>query len=221
MTNFEPVAILPVKDLVDAKQRLAPALDAPARRALFEAMLEDVLEALAGCERLAGICVVTRDPHAERLAARYAARVLREQQNQGQTEAVSLAARTLAGEGISAMLAVPADIPTVNARELETLIAAHTGGRAVTIGPARDKLGSNAMLVSPPDVMPFRFGDNSFYPHVERARSLGIEPTIIEQPGIGLDVDTPEDLVELARRPLQSRAQRVLATLEVRWPAPR
>jgi 2-phospho-L-lactate guanylyltransferase (CobY/MobA/RfbA family) len=39
-------AVLPAKDFVDAKQRLAPVLTAAQRNALFRAMLEDVLTML-------------------------------------------------------------------------------------------------------------------------------------------------------------------------------
>jgi 2-phospho-L-lactate guanylyltransferase len=88
--------VLPVKDLHHAKQRLAGVLSAKERRELFRAMLEDVLGALATSEGLAGILMVTRDPEARHLAARYGARVLLEEENRGHTAASSLGARTLA-----------------------------------------------------------------------------------------------------------------------------
>ena len=69
-------AVVPVKDLQHAKQRLAGVLAAAERQALFAAMLEDVLAALAASAGLAGMLVVTRDPRAQVLAARYGARVL-------------------------------------------------------------------------------------------------------------------------------------------------
>ena len=93
---------MPVKDLANAKQRLAGVLDAEERQALFRAMLEDVLSALAATGGLAGILMVTRDPEAQALAARYGARVLVEETNRGHTAASSLGARTLAREGASA-----------------------------------------------------------------------------------------------------------------------
>src|SRR5919106_4532190 len=80
-------AVVPVKDLQHAKQRLAGALSAAERRGLFAAMLEDVLAALAASERLAGILVVTRDVQAQNLAARYEARGLIEPANRGPTPA--------------------------------------------------------------------------------------------------------------------------------------
>ena len=57
---MDVLAAVPVKDLVNAKQRLIPLLGADERRALARAMLEDVLAALAAA--LPGpIFVVTTD----------------------------------------------------------------------------------------------------------------------------------------------------------------
>ncbi len=199
-------AVVPVKDLDDAKQRLSPVLNARERRSLFQAMLEDVLTALSETESLAGILMVTRDASAKEAAGRFSADVVVERENLGQTTAVTFAAEELARNGIASMLAVPADIPLVTPAELEAVLQAHRATPAVTIAPARDELGSNAVVCSPPTVLPFRFGESSFFPHLERARELGIEPSIVKRPGLGLDIDTPEDLGVLAAKPSPTSA---------------
>jgi 2-phospho-L-lactate guanylyltransferase len=199
-------AVVPVKDLHHAKQRLAGVLDAAQRRAFFAAMLEDVLAALAASEGLAGILVVTRDPQVCDLAARYGARLLIERESRGHTAASSLGAATLAEEGAAGMLQLPADIPLLTAEDIEAVLQAHGDALSVTLAPSRDELGSNAVACSPPDLLPLRFGDDSFFPHLQRARALGIEPTIIERPGIALDVDTPADLAAFLAAPSTTRA---------------
>lgn len=187
--------MVPVKDLTNAKQRLSPILPIAHRRALLRAMLRDVLGALGAAGGLAGVMVVTRDPEITAIAGHFTARVLPEQENHGHTEAVARAAGVLAADRVPAMLTVPADLPLVTAADIDALVAAHAGTTpAVTIAPARDKLGSNAVLCSPPDALALRFGDNSFYPHLESARASGIEPRVVERPGLALDIDTPDDL---------------------------
>ena len=203
-------AVVPVKNLGDVKQRLAGILGQPQRTALFRAMLEDVLEALSGASSLAGIALVTRDEEAIALAERYGAECLIEPENRGHTAAVEFAARALADRGAGALLQVPGDIPRVTSGEIEAVIAAHAPAPAVTIAPSRDFRGSNAVLCSPPDVFPFRFGDDSFYPHLAAARATGIEPTVVERPGIGLDIDTPDDLEAFLASPSGTRAYRLL-----------
>ena len=86
-------AVLPVKEIADAKQRLAGILSAELRRRLALAMMEDVLSALAATPRLSGIAVVTIDPMVEAVAARYGARVLAAGARDGHTGAVVAAAR--------------------------------------------------------------------------------------------------------------------------------
>jgi 2-phospho-L-lactate guanylyltransferase len=199
-------ALLPVKDLADAKQRLAGVLSAPERQALFAAMLEDVLCTLAACRELAGIMLVTRDRQAQALAARYGARVLTEEHNRGHTAASSFGAATLARDGAAGMIQLPADIPLVTAADIGAVLQVHGAAPAVTIAPSRDELGSNAVACSPPDLLPLRFGDGSFFPHLERARALGIEPRIVDRPGLALDVDTPADLAAFLAKPSETSA---------------
>ena len=210
MPAVEVHAVVPVKDLGNAKQRLAGVLDQPQRTALFRAMFEDVLEALAGAASVARIVLVTRDAQAMAMARRYGAECLVEPENRGHTAAVELAAVELAARGAEALLQIPGDIPRVTSGEIEAVIAAHASAPAITIAPSRDHRGSNAVLCSPPDVLPFRFGDDSFRPHLAAARALGIEPTVVERPGIGLDIDTPDDLEAFLASPSETRAYRLL-----------
>jgi 2-phospho-L-lactate guanylyltransferase len=192
-------AVVPVKELAGAKQRLSSCLSPDERRALATIMLEDVLDALSAVQQLAGILVVTIDPVATSLAGRCGARVATEAAREGHTGAVTAAARLLVREGQASMMTMPADIPRLSAAEITATLAAHRAAPAFTIVPAHDDLGSNTILCSPPDVVPLRFGDNSFHPHLDAARGRGIDPLIVRQPGIGMDIDHPVDLVAFLR----------------------
>ena len=156
-------------------------------------MLEDVLAALAGAN-LAGILVNTLDPVATDLATRYGARVMTEDARAGHTGAVAAMARALSRAGRAGMLVLPGDIPRVTAAEINALVAAGRTAPSFTIAPAHDELGPTACCALPPEVMPLRFGDNSYFPHLATARGHGIEPTIVPLPGFALDIDHPDDL---------------------------
>ena len=111
------------------------------------------------------------------------------------------------------MMTMPGDIPRVATTEIAAALAAHRPAPAFTIVPAHDELGSNTIICSPPDAVPLRFGENSFYPHLDAARARGIDPLIIRQPGIAMDIDHPADLVAfLTMSP--PRRTRTLAFLE-------
>ena len=185
-------AVVPVKELEGAKQRLSPALTPTQRLALAQLMLTEVLEALATARGLAGVVLVTLDPFASALAARLGFRVSTQGARDGHTGAVN-AGRASLPQG-AGMLTIPGDIPAVSPREVELLLAAHQQAPAFTIVPAHDEQGSNAVLVSPPDAVKLRFGENSYFPHLAAARAAGVEPTIVPLPGIAMDIDHPADL---------------------------
>ena len=206
MTDSGIWAVIPVKDTAAAKQRLTPALPPQLRRELALAMLEDVLAALAEARGLAGRILVTTDPGAMALAARYGHECWADGAANGHTGAVTAAARRLAGEGKGGMLTLPGDIPLVTAAEIERLLAAHRPAPSFTIAPSHDEKGSNAIILSPPDAVKLRFGDDSFFPHLAAAEAHGIAPTALHLPGIALDIDNPADLAHFSQLGSRTRA---------------
>jgi 2-phospho-L-lactate guanylyltransferase len=192
-------AVVPVKELTGAKQRLSSRLSPEERRVLATIMLEDVLQAVSAVRELAGVLVVTVDPAATSLASRYGAHIVTEGARDGHTGAVTAAARLLVREGQTGMMTLPGDIPRLSSEEIAATLAAHRAAPAFTIVPAHDDLGSNTIICSPPDAVPLRFGEDSFYPHLDAARARGIEPLIVRHPGIGMDIDNPIDLATFLR----------------------
>ncbi|MGB7973536.1 MAG: 2-phospho-L-lactate guanylyltransferase [Roseiarcus sp.] len=188
-------AVVPVKEFEGAKQRLSSCLSAEERRTLATTMLEDVLEAVSAVREVAGVLVVTVDPAATSLVTRYGARIVTEGAREGHTGAVTAAARLLVREGQGGMMTMPGDIPRLSSAEVAATLAAHRAAPAFTIVPAHDDLGSNTIVCSPPDAVPLRFGEDSFYPHLDAARARGIEPLVVRHRGIGMDIDNPVDLV--------------------------
>jgi len=203
--------VVPVKERDRAKERLTPLLSSALRRGLALAMLEDVLGAIAATPGLAGLLVVTVDAGAAGLARRYGARIVEDGARDGHTGAVTAAARILCAERRAGMLTLPGDVPLATPAEIGRLLSAHRPAPAFTIAPSRDEGGSNAILLSPPDAVPLRFGVDSFFPHLRAAEGQGIRPTVLRLPGIALDIDTPEDLAAFARLPSTTRSRAFLA----------
>jgi 2-phospho-L-lactate guanylyltransferase len=203
-------AVVPIKDTVQAKQRLKDAVPAELKPRLALAMAEDVLAALAAAPGLTGIAVVTLDAAASELARRYGARVLADGAREGQTGAVRAAGRALGREGRHAMLTIPGDVPLVTPDEIRELVAAHDRTPDFVITPAHDGRGSNAVLCAPPELLPLQFGDDSFVPHLAAARRIGIEPKVVRLAGIGLDIDNPRDLAAFLKIPARTRTRTLL-----------
>lgn len=198
-------AVLPIKDFTQAKQRLSSLYPPDIRRGLAKAMASDVLAALAAVPTLDGILVVTDDAEAASLAKSFGCVVSALDARGGHTVAVGGAARFLSGKRASGMLVVPGDVPLATSEEIAALLQAHRGSQGFTIAPARDEKGSNGIVCSPPDRMPLTYGDNSYLPHLATARAYGMEPIVCRLPGIGLDIDHPEDLALFMTRPSATR----------------
>ncbi|WGD30693.1 2-phospho-L-lactate guanylyltransferase [Ancylobacter sp. WKF20] len=208
------VAVVPVKTFALAKQRLGRTLLPAQREALARAMLCDVLEALTGAKGLSTIVVVTADPQAGALAEAYGARLLSEPRVRGLNPAVTEAAARLAAQRRGGMLVLPSDIPGLSAAEIDRLVAAHPPGRAVSLVPAHDGVGTNALLVTPPDAMPFSFGPRSFALHQANAGEAGLtlrRHAPADFPGLARDIDQPADLAALAALPPGAHTRRLLA----------
>ena len=213
MAGADIWAVVPVKELDGAKQRLSDVLTPAQRSALAEIMVGEVLDAITAARGLAGLVVVTLDPRITARAERLGARIVTDGAREGHTGSVTAAIRILAREGRGGMMAMPGDIPAATPAEIEAVLAAHRAAPSFTISPAHDDLGSNAVICSPPDAVPLRFGDNSFFPHLDAARRCGIEPVAVRQPGIAMDIDHPVDLAAFLRMP-QSAGTRTRAFLE-------
>ena len=187
-------AVLPIKRTDQAKQRLRNVLSPAERQDLAIAMFRDVLDALVAAPGLAGIAIVTEDPAIDRIARQAGCRILTEAAASGHTAAVMAAARRLTAEARGGMLTLPGDIPSITPAEIATLLAAHNPAPSFTIAPSHDELGSNAIIMAPPDALDLRFGDDSFHPHCRAARASGLSPTIVHLPGFARDLDNPDDI---------------------------
>ncbi len=193
-------AVVPVKDLERAKRRLAGALGPAARRGLSLAMLADVLDALDATAGLDGAAVVSRDADVTELARRRGLRVIPET-GAGLNAAVAQAANVLSAEGCARLLVMPADLPLAGPEEIAQILAALPGAPGLTLVPDRHGVGTNALACAPPDAVAPSFGAGSFARHLEAARNAGIPATVLRLPGLGLDIDTPEDLRALTETP--------------------
>ena len=199
--------LIPVKNLATAKQRLASVLDQPTRTELAQAMLRDVLHAVANCAAKQ-VAIVTTDPYAARLAREFNFETIADN-NESETAAIELATQVCESRGIESTLVVPGDIPLITAEELDQILKAAPAEGSVLV-PAADGRGTNAIFRRPAGLFPLRFGNDSFKPHLAAARATEKPCVVLSLPGIALDVDNPADLRQLAKAPGNTHAQSLI-----------
>ncbi len=188
--------VVPVKRFSNAKTRLAPLLSAAERESLAQAMLNDVLRAIAESRRVAGVLVVSREVRARYSVERIGGLFL-EDTAVDLSAAIRQAGDWLATHGQRGMLMIPGDVPLVSGREIDELLLTHCGAPAVTLVPDREHDGTNALAVSPVDAITFAFGTGSFAKHRQAALDAGITAQVALLPGLALDIDNPMDLQTL------------------------
>ncbi len=191
------VALMPVKGFRNAKQRLSPVLSCAARELLAEVMFRDVLRQARLARGLAGTFVVTGDDRVATIASAAGAEVIREKAENGETTAVDFARTELKSLGRESVLIIPGDMPLVRATDIEYVIAQVPDDAAAPFAllvPSHDRLGTNALLLAPPDVIKLRFGYDSFTFHLSQVVARGLPARYVENEHIALDIDEPTDL---------------------------
>ena len=213
---MKATAVLPVKRLGAAKQRLAAGLDAERRRELAGAMVADVLEAIGNARTIDRLIVVSGDPVAQELASAAGAEVVPDPEDAGHVQAALAGIARAEVEGAERVVLLPGDCPLLDPRELDRLLTG-AADRYVGIVPDRHGSGTNALLLCPPDAIVPAFGEGSKVRHVEAARQAGIPFTLERLPSIELDLDTPADVIALTRELAKNskRARRTAKALGI------
>jgi 2-phospho-L-lactate/phosphoenolpyruvate guanylyltransferase len=202
------VILVPIKETSLAKQRLACVLDQPSRTRLARAMLDDVLGTIQQSKHRPGVAVVTSDPYAISLAEKYSFDVIPDPENPGETGAIEMATRRCVERGEESTLVIPADIPLMQAWELDEILKCAPREGTVLV-PAGDGRGTNAAFRRPANLFPLRFGNDSFHPHRAAAEAIGKPCIVLRLPGIAVDIDRPADLQQIVSFPGETRAQRL------------
>ncbi|HTT94212.1 MAG TPA: 2-phospho-L-lactate guanylyltransferase [Solirubrobacterales bacterium] len=192
-------AVVPVKRFGVAKSRLAPGVEETRRPELVAAMVGDVLEAIGRARLVERTIVVSQEPRATALAAAAGAELLGDFDDASHSAAAlaGIAAAVAAGARCVALL--PGDCPLLDPRELDKMLTG-VPDPYVAVIPDRHGTGTNALVLAPPDAIEPSFGEGSRARHVAAARAAGIPYGVEELPSLGLDLDTPADIVALTMR---------------------
>ena len=161
------------------------------------------------------IILATNCPHAISIAVRHGITHFETGPDDGLSQAAGETVNHLLENGIRDMFLIPADIPLITEEEINSVLKAHPSAPSLTIIPSRDKLGSNCIILSPPSRMPLKFGPESYFRHLEIAKTNGLKVNPMEFPGFGLDIDEPKDLFELLKAEGNTRSQKYIRHLNL------
>lgn len=164
-------------------------------------MLGDVLSSISLCGEADAAVMVTAEPEAMRMGRGFGMEIIPEKTQRGESSSVEFAVRKCAEMGAESALVVPGDIPSAQAWEFDAVMKEDDGENRVVIVPSRDGSGTNALMMRPPGAISPSFGEDSFARHKKAALGLGLEFSLLNLEGIGLDIDGPEDLEIFMTKP--------------------
>ena len=190
MTAEGIVAVVPMKPLSRSKTRLAGVLSEHERAGLSLAMFSRVVA--AAHDALGAVWVVGGDEAVKLTAERLGAKWLEDPGND-LNGSLSFALDRACIDGKSAIY-LPADLPFITSGDIAKIAQASGGGETLTLSPAQQDGGTNAMLIPKCLSFPPLLGKDSFERHKRQAASLGIPYTVCLSDGLALDLDTPDDL---------------------------
>ncbi|HEY6643711.1 2-phospho-L-lactate guanylyltransferase [Povalibacter sp.] len=185
-------ALVPLKSGEHAKSRLASVLSAPQRSRLFFAMAQRVLQALRDCSGIEKVFVATASPRVASFAAQLGACPILQSTEIGMSFALSSALRRDEFSQPRRVLMLPGDLPLISPAALTEILETSESG--IVVVPDRQRIGTNALLCSPPRALTPDFGGHSFDRHLARAAAAGVKATVLESPALSLDLDCPADL---------------------------
>jgi 2-phospho-L-lactate guanylyltransferase len=204
--SLEPIhVVLPLRSVSGGKARLGEALDAEAREELVLGLLLHSVWVLATWPRCERIHLVSPDPVLAAATGQAGADiVVHRQPGEGLNEGIRLGVAAAADDGAASVLVLPGDLPHLSVAPLEELVlaadaalAAAGGGPLVAIVPSDARSGTNALLLHPPDVITPCFGSASLEAHLRAADAVDAAVQVVDDPILGFDLDTPDDLERL------------------------
>ena len=187
-------AIVPVKPLNRAKSRLSDVLLPDAREDLATHLLKRTIRLLLSLSAVHGVLVISRDSKALALVRDLGAQTVQESGTPELNNALLRATQVLKAWGANAALVVPADIPLLNREDIESTVSMGRLHNSVVLAPDRHERGTNLMLVRPPGLIPYAYGEHSFLAHQQYAREVGASVQVYRSDRVALDLDTTDDL---------------------------
>ena len=187
-------AIVPVKPFLRSKSRLAAVLTPQERAGLSREFLGHALAVLRQVPAIRQTLVISRDPAALALAHAQGVHTVTEAGAPDLNSALTRATQAALMQGAGAVLILPTDLPFLGPEDVRALIEMDEPGPVVSIAPDRREVGTNALFVAPPGLLPYAFGEHSFARHLALAQASGARVRVCRLPGAALDIDGPDDL---------------------------
>ncbi|MDI6724323.1 MAG: 2-phospho-L-lactate guanylyltransferase [Methanobacterium sp.] len=203
-------AIIPVSRFCNAKTRLSPKLTVIERENLLKAMLNDVINVLDGL--VEQIVIISSDEDVLNYVSNMKVKTLREK---GETDLNGALHQAIdySSKSCDNIFIVPSDVPLIQKNHVKDIL--ELGKKYdVVIAPAKGG-GTNGLLF-PASSFKMKFGDYSFFEHINEAKANNFSYKVYDSFYLSLDVNTAEDLGEIMLHGLETEARNYLKKIHLK-----
>ena len=189
---MKTAAIVPVKTFLKAKTRLGISLEQ--KEKICEIMLEEILHTLSISPQIDKIIIVTREKKALEISKKFEAVQITDNKESGVNNAVALADKYLLENRFDASIVFPQDIPYIKTQDIDFMLKFKTASDFVIVVPSRRFDGTNALVRKPVNLMKTHYDEDSYKIHMNTAKEITRDVSLVFVKRIMWDVDNLEDL---------------------------
>lgn len=183
-------AVLPVKKYAIGKSRLRGLLSEAELAHLNQQLFESTFTNLQEASGIDKILVVSREEHALAWCETHGGLALLENDPCTLNSAITQAQKTISRQGSGRVMILPSDLPLMTSKDLSKLISLADGERKLVIVPDHYQTGTNALVMSEPELIEPHFGSGSFRKHTRQALDKNAQLVVYLNENIQWDLDT-------------------------------
>ena len=197
--------LIPMRSLNEGKTRLSNLLSPDKRGKLIKLLFTQLLKKLKTLKDqfpliFSDVLVITPCEEVEKLSKDYHVLVLKEQNLNGLNSAVNKGVCWSSKNHCDSSLILPGDIIDPETEDIKKILDMGRKARnSMVICPSTD-FGTNALYLSLPTRLNFKFGPNSFFEHQKEAKKISIRSIIAPVDSLKDDLDTGKDLEKFKTR---------------------
>ena len=197
--------LIPMRSLNEGKTRLSNLLSPNKREKLIKLLFTQLLKKLKTLKNqspliFSDILVITPCQEVEKISKDFQVLVLKEQSLNGLNSAVKKGIYWSSENLYDSSLILPGDIIDPETEDIKKILQMGKKSRnSMVICPSTD-FGTNALFLSLPTRLNFKFGPNSFFEHQKEAKKISIRSIIAPVDSLKDDLDTGKDLEKFKTR---------------------
>jgi 2-phospho-L-lactate guanylyltransferase len=197
--------LIPMRSLNEGKTRLSNLLSPNKREKLIKLLFTQLLKKLKTLKNqspliFSDILVITPCEEVEKISKDFQVLVLKEQSLNGLNSAVKKGIYWSSENLYDSSLILPGDIIDPETEDIKKILQMGKKSRnSMVICPSTD-FGTNALFLSLPTRLNFKFGPNSFFEHQKEAKKISIKSIIAPVDSLKDDLDTGKDLEKFKTR---------------------